>query len=292
METFDVSLIIPTYNRSDLLDYTLQNICDQKNAGIKMQVIVVDDGSSDDTKDIVKKYVNKLFLEYLYQEDQGYRLSTARNLGIWAAKGTICLFLDPGILIGKTFVEEHLRIHRKNKKPVAVIGYVFGIDQKNLYRKYLTDLVDVKCPENTFKALMSEDLLLDIREECYELCNGEINNLPAPWALFWGNNNSLPRSVIEKVGFFDEKFNFNWGMEDVEFGYRLYKENISFELNREAKALHYPHDNDWKSKSVQEYINKTYFDQKYKTKETRLLMDSDTVKLNADLIQQELKIRF
>jgi len=280
-----VSIILPTYNRSRLLDYTLHNISDQECEGCQIQVIVADDGSADDTKSIVEKYIGRLDIEYYYQEDKGYRLSSARNLGIRHAKGDVVLFMDPGILIGRSLVKEHVKIHRSSRTPVAVIGYVYGIDQQNKYRDYLTDLIDVDDPETAFKALHDDRLLLDIREECYGLCEDNIGMLPAPWALFWGNNVSVARRIVDKVGSFDVNFDYNWGIEDIEFGYRLHKHKVEFKLNRAAKAIHYPHDNDWAAKEKQEYVNKHYFNQKYKSIETELLLESDTVGLNIDLLQ-------
>jgi glycosyl transferase family 7 (putative galactosyltransferase) len=63
---------------------------------------------------------------------------------------------------------------------------------------------------------------------------------PMPWLFFWGGNSSLPLLLARELGGFDEAFK-NWGFEDVELGYRLWKRRVPFTLRREACGFHYPH---------------------------------------------------
>ncbi|HEX9061770.1 MAG TPA: glycosyltransferase family A protein, partial [Clostridia bacterium] len=125
------SIIIPTYNRSELLKYTIDSILDQSIDSRLLQVIVVDDGSSDDTKEVIKPYFSKVNFKYFYQEDKGYRVAKARNTGILNADAPICIFVDSSVILGKYAVSEHLKIHQNSKNPCAVIGYVYGFDDYN-----------------------------------------------------------------------------------------------------------------------------------------------------------------
>jgi glycosyltransferase involved in cell wall biosynthesis len=86
--TVNVSVIIPTYNRAVFLVDTLNSVFSQ-TVGVR-EVIVVDDGSTDNTKEIVGSYGNKV--RYVYQENKG--VSAARNHGISLATSKYIAFLD------------------------------------------------------------------------------------------------------------------------------------------------------------------------------------------------------
>ena len=83
-----VSVVIPTYNRSRLLRETLQSVFAQTYR--EYEVIMVDDGSTDDTRAVVEGYGDQV--RYLYQENAGE--ARARNHGIQAARGELIAFLD------------------------------------------------------------------------------------------------------------------------------------------------------------------------------------------------------
>ncbi len=86
-----VSIIIPTYNRSRLLlERALPSALNQTY--YKTEIIIVDDGSTDDTADVLEPYVKGGTVKYLFQEHQGP--SASRNLGVRASRGEIIVFLD------------------------------------------------------------------------------------------------------------------------------------------------------------------------------------------------------
>ncbi len=82
------SVIIPTYNRGHLINHAIESILEQGYETI--EIIVIDDGSTDNTKEIVKKYGTKG--TYQYQHNQG--TSAARNEGVKIASGKYISFLD------------------------------------------------------------------------------------------------------------------------------------------------------------------------------------------------------
>lgn len=97
------SVIIPTYNRKDFLPIAIDSVHNQNYSNYEL--FVVDDGSSDKTKDMVKKlYGKNKKVSYLYQKHQG--VSTARNKGIQKARDKFILFLDSD----DRFLKEKLRI--------------------------------------------------------------------------------------------------------------------------------------------------------------------------------------
>lgn len=85
-----VSVIIPTYNRATLVGRAINSVLQQSYSNL--EVIVVDDGSSDNTRDIVLKAFSDKRIRYFWQPNRG--VSAARNKGIKEAKGDVICFLD------------------------------------------------------------------------------------------------------------------------------------------------------------------------------------------------------
>lgn len=81
---FACSVIIPTYNHALLLSYTLESLTRQ-TLDRPFEVFVVDDGSSDGSRDVVDRYRDALSVRYFFQEDDGFRVASARNIGVAAA---------------------------------------------------------------------------------------------------------------------------------------------------------------------------------------------------------------
>lgn len=83
-----VSVIIPTYNRAHFVIEAIESVLNQTFQDF--EIIVVDDGSTDNTREALKKFGSKI--RYTYQENRG--VAAARNTGIRAAKGEFIAFLD------------------------------------------------------------------------------------------------------------------------------------------------------------------------------------------------------
>ena len=83
-----ISVIVPTYNRARFVTKAIDSVLAQTYKDY--EIIVVDDGSTDNTKQVLRPYMDRI--HYIYQENTG--VSTARNAGIRAAKGDWVAFLD------------------------------------------------------------------------------------------------------------------------------------------------------------------------------------------------------
>ena len=83
-----VSIILPTYNREHVISRSIDSVISQTYSNFEL--IIVDDGSTDNTSDILKKYEGKV--EYIKQKNSG--VSSARNTGIKLAKGEYIAFID------------------------------------------------------------------------------------------------------------------------------------------------------------------------------------------------------
>lgn len=107
MQTPKVSIIVPCYNQAQFLDESLQSIIEQSYTN--WECIIVNDGSPDHTEEIAQKWETKdpRFI-YLYKENGG--VSSARDVGINAAKGLFMLTLDADDKYEATFLEKAVAI--------------------------------------------------------------------------------------------------------------------------------------------------------------------------------------
>ncbi|AXP79279.1 Chondroitin synthase [Mariniflexile rhizosphaerae] len=108
---FSVSVVVPCYNQAQYLDECLQSVLNQNYTN--WECIIVNDGSSDDTEVIAKRWVvkDKRF-KYYCQENSG--VSSARNLGIENAKGYYMLPLDADDLIAEDYISLAIEAFKKN----------------------------------------------------------------------------------------------------------------------------------------------------------------------------------
>ncbi len=110
---FDVSLIITTYNEEKYLPILLDSI-EKQNTSFKMEVIIVDDGSTDDTIEIANKIIEKYensntqpFIRCkLMHNDRPHDVQYMRNLGLKYALGKTVLFCDADIALSPNYVHQ------------------------------------------------------------------------------------------------------------------------------------------------------------------------------------------
>lgn len=98
------SVIIPAYNMSR---YVREAVESAVNQTYPVEVIVVDDGSTDDTRELLEPYISARKIQYIYQYNRG--LAGARNTGIRAAAGSYIAFLDADDLFLPTKVERQIQ---------------------------------------------------------------------------------------------------------------------------------------------------------------------------------------
>ncbi len=104
-----ISVIIPTLNREKLLAKTIDSVLNQT---IKAdEIIIIDDGSTDNTKNIVNNYHNDT-IKYIYQTNQG--VSNARNNGIKIATNEWLCFLDSDDIWADNKLEKQIVFHKEN----------------------------------------------------------------------------------------------------------------------------------------------------------------------------------
>jgi len=167
-----VSVIIPTYNRAALLTETINSVLAQTYPAV--EIIVVDDGSTDNTAEVVAGYGERVI--YLQQENQGETI--ARNRGIQVSKGTYLSFLDDDDLIFPTKIEKQINVFANCPEISVVYCRHYHIDEKvnPLGKSGLLPEGDILLPLALGDFIWSGAPL--IRRECIEAVGGYDANLP------------------------------------------------------------------------------------------------------------------
>lgn len=224
-----ISIIIPTHNKSSYLDVTLHSYMTFK---IQHEIIIVDDGSQDSTKNIISKYKNFLNIRYIYQNNYG--LSKARNTGAKYATGNYLLFMDDDRII----LNDYLNVLQPSEN-IVLIGY-----RRELYIKDLINNI------NNIKdciALFPDSLKNSSYYERYfrkVLPLYSLKNISIPWVGCTFSNTLISSKIFCEIGGFDENFN-GWGFEDLELAYRIFKtyntEPIYFKLSKQMINYHLFH---------------------------------------------------
>jgi glycosyltransferase involved in cell wall biosynthesis len=238
-----VSVVIPTYDRCDLLRRQLEQLTRQTLPATEFEVVVADDGSSDDTRAVVESFAGRLRLKYHFQEDLGNRVGTARNAGAAAAAAPVLVFLDTGPLFATDFVERHLALHRDPDRRRAIVGYAYGYNPEKSMTWVNAEL-DRLGPEGTVAKYAEDPEFRDVRYGLFEEIGFDLSRRLAPWQLFFTLNISVRADDFHAVGGFDEAFNGAWGAEDLEFGFKLFRSGVEFQLGFDAWVVDVPHERD------------------------------------------------
>ncbi len=138
------SIIIPTYNRANLINALLQGFINQTYKNF--EIIIVDDGSVDNTEFVVNSYHESRF-KYFKKPNGG--VSSARNFGLKKAKGNYINFFDSDDLVYANHLQEAFKFFSLNKDAEIII---FDYDWGNrIQTKYKTISNRYKYPNNAIK---------------------------------------------------------------------------------------------------------------------------------------------
>jgi glycosyltransferase involved in cell wall biosynthesis len=202
------SVVIPTYQRREILASTLRTVFAQDFPPQDYEVIVVVDGSTDETAEYLRSLAPACSLRILEQPNRGP--AAARNSGLRSARGKLVLFLDDDILCDSTLLSRHAAVHRE-RDPVVVFGPV---------------MIAEETPKSIARDWM--DLWLGSYLEMLEKNHGPLS----PADVWIAQNCSAPRDVLLAHGGYDE--DFPWAFEDMEFAIRIWDAGVPFHFAPEV----------------------------------------------------------
>ena len=196
----EVSVIIPTYNRWWILRKSLEALFNQSYPKDRYEIILIDDGSTDDTRTMIESLSPSCKFKYLRNEK---RIGTprTRNRGIREAQGKYIIFTDSDVVVVPDFVKQHMNYHKKYPD-VIVNGELIRV--------------------SSFKQIGKK------RKSIFDLSLSPFDTA----------NVSVARKHLLKLGGFDEDLlALGWG--DLELGHRLRKAGLRCKRNRHALGYHY-----------------------------------------------------
>lgn len=212
-----MSIIIPTYNRDDSLPKVLSKLLSQEDMlrDNNVEILVVDDGSTDRTREIADEFAEKFSLNFRYFHQENTGSASARNLGIKEAQGEILLFLDCDIIPTVNLVSEHLKFHKKYPQDNFALRGSTKTSAEVLDPIRIVEVAEVE--ERFQKA---------IDGEYFELC----------WGDFVSGNVSTKKQFLLENGTFDEEMIV---LVDPELGYRLFKSGLRLFHSNKAMGFHF-----------------------------------------------------
>jgi len=132
MKKDKITVIIPTFNRADTINKAINSILNQSYKN--WELIIVDDGSIDDTKRIVKPFLKDKRVKYFFQKHKG--VCTARNLGIKKAQGDYIAFLDSDDEFLKEKIEIQLREIKKYRADMLLCNIFEYRENKKIRNRF------------------------------------------------------------------------------------------------------------------------------------------------------------
>ncbi len=241
------SVVIPTYNRLDLLLKVVDSLQHQQNAP-EFEIIIVDDGSDETTRYEIKKIegVTKIF-----QQNAGP--AAARNKGVTVAKGDYIVFLGDDTVPNNDFLFQHSLFHNEAglDKNFACLGYTKWPDEYEVSK--FMDHINNYGAQFGYKLIKHGDFV--------------------PFNFFYTSNISLSRELLLQYPFDTSFPAAAW--EDIELSYRLTQLGLKIRYNANAITSHY-HKMNLESFGRRQYLvgkSAVYFHKKHPELKDMLAID-------------------
>ena len=228
-----ISVIVATYNREDALDAVLRGLSRQTDRAF--EVIIADDGSGPATAQVVDDWRSRanFALAHARHEDRGFRAAEARNRGIAASKGALCIFLDGDCIPRPDFVAAH----RKLAEPGWFVAGNRVLIGRALSERILKEHLE---PETWHAATWARHWMGGEANRLLPLVSlplGPLRRLGAhAWLGARSANLAVRRDDLERVDGFDAAFS-GWGREDSDIMVRLIRAGIRRKDGRYATAV-------------------------------------------------------
>jgi GT2 family glycosyltransferase len=204
----DLSIVIPNHNRVDALPLTLGALARQTYPADQFEVIVVDQASSDGSRELVSGFAAPYSLR-LVTQDAKYGISVGRNGGVDVAQAPLVILLDADIISEPETVQAHIDLHRKSTGPILGCGRLLPYEPA--YQRFIEQVAN---PESGL------DRGTDLED--------------FPFWYAFGGHLSFGVSTFQQVGPFKPELK---GAEDIEFAYRA--EQLGIGIKNCSKAVGY-----------------------------------------------------
>ena len=249
MKKLKTSLIITTYNWPEALLLVLKSVEEQSIR--PDEVVIADDGSKEETTNIIKKFSQKTKLNIIHswQEDIGYRLSMSRNKAIKKSKGEYIVMIDGDMILHPNFIEDHINFARQGTFVQGVRAKISDSKSKEILKNH---------------SILFKQFDVSLKSKRYSIRNKLLSFLFSgkkyfnKLNMFLGCNMAFFRKDCLNVNGFNEDF-IGWGRDDSEFGARMLHSGLDRrDLRFSAVAYHIHHEGN--SRAMLERNHQIYLD--------------------------------
>jgi glycosyltransferase involved in cell wall biosynthesis len=264
-----VSTIVPTYNRPGALRLCLKSLAGQSMA--PSEVLIADDGSSSETRDVVQEMQRSLHdvfpIKHVWQEDIGFRKPRILNETVRQATGDYLVFIDGDCMAHRRFI----RAHVEHSDPAAILGG----KRVEIGRKLTEQLLKEDTVLNSFNPrLILDSLAGNSRkvEEAIQIKNPLLRRLMHRDQItddgIWGCNFSLYKDLFMEINGCDEDF-LDGSLEDNDLGIRVLNRDKQVRSVRGlAIVLHLWHPSSWSFEGEKYRYNNQIIQRRIERKET------------------------
>lgn len=213
------SLIISTYNWPSALNLCLQSVLQQ--SVLPDEVIIADDGSTDDTRQLISSFIRKspIPIIHVWQADEGFQLAKIRNRAIAKAAYSYIIQIDGDLILHRHFIKDHLHVSTQGSFVTGSRVLLSPSTSKALLENNSIDIDFYNTgSKNRFNKLRSS-LLRQFLSTRYKVSGKNRFYVKGCNMAFW-------KKDLIKVNGYNEKLT-GWGREDSELAVRLLNVGIN-----------------------------------------------------------------
>ncbi len=229
MNTPKVSVVIPTYNRANVITRSILSAANQETID-DIEIVVVDDGSTDNTKEVIEK-LNLPNVRYLKKENGG--VSSARNVGIRESKGEFIALLDSDDMLRSWSIPYRSAFLDQNPHYDGIAGSAININSEfQVHKKMYSEIMEKDRKLAEWESFNSKLMFnnANSKTEFFKLCYHYMISTQGKIPYTTSTTMIRRKSLIDNQIYYNEKLK---NAEDMEFIYKCAKAlNIKYDIIR------------------------------------------------------------
>jgi glycosyltransferase involved in cell wall biosynthesis len=276
-----LSLAIPYKDRLENIVLAFEGLARQTLDSAAFEVVVAAMEYSDDYVALCREYADRIDIVSVLST-RPFTIPRARNVAMRQASGRVIVHMDADTLLAPTALRRLYDRYFAFGQKVCVAGKVVGYGNNDAS----VDAVEL-LPYDEYAPALEE--LEDARGTAVDLRFQ--SDCVLPWAFAWTGLIALPAASVREHGlYFDEEFE-GWGVDDLEWGYRVCATGIPILVRADVCAIHVPHTRDMLANQVTERENYRRFLRKWAKPDVELAHAFGDVEANRIFLEYQQELR-